>query len=132
MNIGQLARLTGAPIDTIRYYERQQLLPTPQRSASGYRRYGDDDVTRLNFIRRAKALGFSLSEIAELLNLSHARNEDMAPLRERTAATLHAVDRRIADLQRMRDGLESLLQRCPGHGALAQCPILSALKEDAA
>ncbi|RZA23021.1 MAG: MerR family DNA-binding transcriptional regulator, partial [Lysobacteraceae bacterium] len=60
MNIGQLARLTGAPIDTIRYYERQQLLPTPQRSPSGYRRYAEEDVVRLNFIRRAKALGFSL------------------------------------------------------------------------
>ena len=132
MRIGELARKADTPIDTIRYYERLGLLPAPACAASGYRLYQGTDVERLAFVRRAKALGFSLSEIAELLNLSHARNEDMAPLRERTAATLHAVDRRIADLQRMRDGLESLLQRCPGHGALAQCPILSALKEDAA
>ena len=65
MNIGQLARQAGVPIDTVRYYERQHLLPTAQRSAGGYRVFSDSDLTRLQFIRRAKALGFSLDEIGE-------------------------------------------------------------------
>lgn len=64
MNIGQLARQAGVPVDTVRYYERQQLLPTARRSAGGYRVFGDTDLTRLQFIRRAKALGFTLDEIA--------------------------------------------------------------------
>ena len=132
MRIGKLSRESGAPIDTIRYYERLGLLPPPVRLASGYRDYDDDDVHRLSFIRRAKALGFSLTEIKELLDISSARNADMAPLRERTKATLRSVERRIAELERMRAGLRALVDSCPGHGDLTHCPILSALKEDAA
>lgn len=132
MRIGQLSQRSGTSIDTIRYYERLGLLPPPARSASGYRLYAAPDVERLSFVRRAKALGFSLAEIGELLTISSARNGDMAPLRERTEATLATVEQRIAELERMRVGLNTLLEQCPGHGALAQCPILSALKEDAA
>ena len=130
MRIGQLAHASHTPIDTIRYYERLGLLPPPLRSASGYRHYGDDDVARLRFVRRAKVLGFSLAEIGELLEISSARNGDMAPVRERTAATLTKVEHRIAELERMRSGLHTLLDQCPGHGALEDCPILSALNED--
>ena len=132
MRIGELARKADTPIDTIRYYERLGLLPEPTRAASGYRQFDAADVEQLRFIRRAKALGFSLNEISELLALSKARNTDMAPLRDRTAATLATVEHRITELERMRKGLKQLLQQCPGHGELSQCPILSALKEDAA
>lgn len=132
MNIGQLARLTGAPIDTIRYYERQQLLPTPQRSASGYRRYGDDDVTRLNFIRRAKALGFSLEEIAELMAISAGRHGDMAAVKQAASAKLAQVEERQAELARMHAALLSLVDACPGHGALDECPIIAALGKESA
>lgn len=132
MHIGALARASGTPIDTIRYYERLGLVPEPERTESGYRRYRDADIQRLNFIRRAKTLGFSLGEIGELLALSTAREDDMAPLRERTAATLATVEQRIAELDRMRAGLMTLLDRCPGHGALTHCPILSALQDESA
>ena len=132
MRIGQLSRDSGIPLDTIRYYERLGLLPAPARSASGYRHYTDDDIARLSFIRRAKALGFSLAEIGELLALSSARDDDMAQLRARTAATLASVEHRITELERMRAGLRTLLEQCPGHGALGQCPILSALQEETA
>lgn len=132
MRIGVLSQQSGTSIDTIRYYERLGLLPPPARSASGYRHYSSPDVERLSFIRRAKALGFSLAEIAELLAISSARNGDMAPLREHTAATLATVEQRIVELERMRAALHTLLQQCPGSGALTQCPILSALKEDVA
>ena len=130
MNIGQLARLTGAPIDTIRYYERQQLLPTPQRSASGYRRYGDDDVTRLNFIRRAKTLGFSLEEIGELMAISAGRHGDMAAMKQAASDKLAQIEIRQAELARMHQALLGLVDACPGHGALDECPIIAALGKE--
>ena len=131
MNIGQLARLTGAPIDTIRYYERQQLLPIPQRSASGYRRYDDDDVTRLNFIRRAKTLGFSLEEITELMAISAGRHGDVAAMKQAASDKLAQLEIRQAELARMHQALLSLVDACPGHGALDECPIIAALGREA-
>ena len=131
MNIGQLSRRTGVPIDTVRYYEKQRLLPPPTRSASGYRHYEGDDVLRLNFIRRAKVLGFTLDEIRDLLALSSARDGDMAAIRAAAADKLADVERRLAELTRMRDGLRTLVEACPGHGTLDQCPILGALGGEA-
>lgn len=130
MNIGQLARLTGAPIDTIRYYERQQLLPTPQRSPSGYRRYAEEDVVRLNFIRRAKALGFSLEEISELMAISEGRHGDMAAMKQAARTKLAEVEARQAELARVHDALLHLVDTCPGHGVLAECPIIAALGKE--
>lgn len=127
MNIGQLARQAGVPIDTVRYYERQQLLATAQRSAGGYRVFSDTDLTRLRFIRRAKALGFTLEEIGELLRLSDRRGEDMAQIRETAVHKLQDIQQRITELQRMHAALEQLVDACPGHGTLAACPILGAL-----
>jgi len=131
MNIGQLSRRTGVPIDTVRYYEKQQLLPPPTRTASGYRHYEADDVLRLTFIRRAKTLGFTLEEIRDLLALSRADHGDMAAIRAAAASKLADVEQRIAELTRVRDGLQTLVSACPGHGALDQCPILSALGGEA-
>lgn len=131
MNIGQLSRRTGVPIDTVRYYEKQQLLPPPTRTASGYRHYEADDVLRLTFIRRAKTLGFTLEEIRDLLALSRADSGDVAAIRAAAASKLIDVEQRIAELTRVRDGLQSLVNACPGHGALDQCPILSALGGEA-
>ena len=131
MNIGQLSRRTGVPIDTVRYYEKQRLLPPPTRSASGYRHYEADDVLRLTSIRRAKALGFTLEEIRDLLALSRAHDGDMAAVRAAAADKLADVERRLAELTRVRDGLRTLVDACPGHGALDRCPILSALGGDA-
>ena len=105
MKIGTLARQADVAIDTVRYYERQGLLPAPERTESGYRSYAPGDVARLRFIRRAKTLGFTLGEIGD-------------------------VDARIAELQRMRGGLERLVSSCPGHGPLEHCPILDALSGD--
>ena len=131
MNIGQLSRRTGVPIDTVRYYEKQHLLPPPTRTASGYRHYEADDVLRLTFIRRAKTLGFTLEEIRDLLALSRVDDGDMAAIRAAAASKLIDVEQRIAELTRVRDGLQTLVRACPGHGALDQCPILSALGGEA-
>lgn len=127
MNIGQLARQAGVPIDTVRYYERQQLLPTAARTAGGYRIFGEQDLRRLRFIRRAKTLGFSLDEIGELLSLSDHPPQDMGSVRDTARIRLQDIELRMAELQRMHGALSQLVDACPGHGALDQCPILAAL-----
>ena len=125
LGIGQLAKRGGVGIDTVRYYERHGLLIPRGRLASGYRRYGESELARLRFIRRAQALGFTLKEIKELLALSAQR--DVARVRRSAEAKLRDVDARIADLTRIRDGLSTLIDACPGHGRAADCPILQAL-----
>ncbi|WP_421575297.1 heavy metal-responsive transcriptional regulator [Stenotrophomonas maltophilia] len=129
MNIGQLARLAGVPIDTVRYYERQRLLPTARRSAGGYRVFGESDLTRLQFIRRAKTLGFSLDEIADLLGFSDQRGQDMAQIRDSAVNKLTDIEQRIGELQRMHSALKHLVDACPGHGDQERCPILTALTD---
>ncbi len=131
MKIGQLAQRAEVNIDTVRYYEREGLLPKPERLSSGYRIYGEGDVKRLRFVRRAKALGFTLPEIRELLELSRSRDGDMAAMKSAALDKIADVKARIAELERMRIALEGLAESCPGHGALEQCPILNALSEDA-
>src|SRR3546814_4886966 len=84
MKTGELAQRAGVSIDTVRYYERQGLLPEPARQASGYRSYVSGDVGRLQFVRRAKALGFTLEEIRDLLALSGRRDDDMGGLKTRS------------------------------------------------
>ena len=128
LGIGQLARRGGVGIDTVRYYERNGLLAPHTRLASGYRRYGDFELARLRFIRRAQALGFTLKEIKQLLALSAQR--DVGRVRRSAQTKLLDVEARIAALVRMRDGLATLIDACPGHGRAADCPILRALTED--
>ncbi|RDZ29699.1 heavy metal-responsive transcriptional regulator [Lysobacter silvisoli] len=134
MQIGQLAKRAGVAIDTVRYYERNGILPLPERQASGYRAYDERDVDRLRFLRRAKALGFTLTEIRDLLELSSRRDDDMGGLKAAANEKLADVERKLAELSRVRDGLRQLVDACPGHGALQRCPILAALaqEEDAA
>ena len=92
MQIGQLAQHAGVAVDTVRYYEKQGLLPAPPRRGS-YRAYEHDDVLRLRFIRRAKALGFTLGDIASLLDVSAHRNEDMGAVRDTAAASKYTPTR---------------------------------------
>jgi len=129
LTIGRIAQSAGVAIDTIRFYEREGLLPEPRRRPSGYREYDQSAVSRLRFIRRAKDLGFTLEEIRELLALSADRHVGVEGVRERAAARLRAIDDRIAELQRVRAGLAELVDACPGHGAPEDCPILKALAE---
>ena len=125
ISIGALAKRAGVGIDTVRYYERNGLLSPRTRLASGYRRYGELEVSRLRFIRRAQALGFTLKEVRELLALSAQR--DVARVKRTAQAKLADVNERIASLERVRDGLTRLIDACPGHGRAADCPILQAL-----
>jgi MerR family copper efflux transcriptional regulator len=125
LGIGQLAKRGGVGIDTVRYYERNGLLTPRTRLASGYRRYGELELSRLRFIRRAQALGFTLKEVKELLALSGQR--DVGRVKRSAQAKLADVERRIAALERVREGLANLIEACPGHGRAADCPILRAL-----
>ncbi len=127
--IGELAKRAGVAIDTVRYYERSGLLRPAARLASGYRRYGETELARLRFIRRAKALGFSLDDVAELLGLSAGRN--VREVKRAAERKLAEVEQRLADLTRVRDGLAALITACPGHGRAEQCPILGALSAEA-
>ena len=130
MKIGELAKRSGVGIDAVRFYEREGLLPNIQRLASGYRVYADADLKRLRFVTRAKALGFTLQEIRDLLALSDHRDGDMAELKAAAMEKLDSVQSKLAELERIRAGLQMLVASCPGHGALEQCPILDALAED--
>ncbi len=126
LSIGQLARSAHVAVDTIRFYEKQGLMPRAARRASGYREYGNDDVRRLQFIRRAKELGFSLEEIAGLLALRHSSGRGVEKVKAVARQKLQQVDAKLAELQRLRAVLSELVAACPGHGATEACPILRA------
>jgi MerR family copper efflux transcriptional regulator len=128
LGIGELAKRGGVGIDTVRYYERNGLLAPRARLASGYRRYGDLELARLRFIRRAQALGFTLRQIKELLALSAQR--DVGRVKRSAQAKLVDVEGRIAALERVREGLAHLIAACPGQGRAADCPILKALTDE--
>ncbi len=128
LTIGQVAKKAGVGVETIRFYEREGLLAVPARKGSGvgYRQYGQDAVDRLLFIARAKALGFALSEIKDLLRL-HDGGGDRAEVRRMAAEKAAAVEARITDLQRVRAALAGLVAACDGEGPLDGCPIVAAL-----
>jgi DNA-binding transcriptional MerR regulator len=110
MTIGELAAAARVNVETIRYYEREGILPEPPRSPSGYRRYSDTDRWRLAFIRRGKALGFTLKEIAELLGAGEERSvPEVLSLAEKRLAL---VEQDLADLTRSRDQLRRLIETC--------------------
>ncbi|MBT8444424.1 MAG: MerR family DNA-binding protein [Gammaproteobacteria bacterium] len=128
LTIGRIAARADVGIDTIRFYERRGLLPEPSRTESGYRLYPPATITRLNFIRRAKALGFSLDEIVTLLALQDTGGPK-AEVKAITHRKLEQVEAKIADLERMRDVLRELDRDCTGTGDIDGCPIIEALSD---
>ncbi len=129
ITIGRLAKAAGVGVETIRFYEREGLLAAPSRTASGYRQYPPETAERLGFIRRAKALGFSLAEIQELLHLANPTG-DRARVKTLADHKLAEIDQRVEELQRMRRALSELTRQCSGHGPVEGCPIIEALNED--
>lgn len=124
---GQLARASDVGIEAIRFYERQGLVPAPARTAAGYRRYPQRTIQRLQFIRRAKSLGFSLQEIGELLALHDDEHSSRTRVKAMTEAKLTEVENKIRDLQQMRAVLADLAEQCTGTGPIRGCPIIEAL-----
>ena len=127
LTIGALARAADVGVETIRFYEREGLIAEPPRRRSGYRQYPPDTVRRVQFIRHAKDLGFTLKEIAELLAMRVAPGKTCADVRALARAKISDIDRRTDDLQRMRTALERVARRCRGQGPTSECPILDAL-----
>jgi MerR family transcriptional regulator, copper efflux regulator len=126
--IGELARRAGVNIQTVRYYERRELLDEPRRRDSGYRMYDTSVLQRLRFIRRAQELGFTLSEIAELLELRLEPSTTAGLVKERAERKIVEVEGKIRDLTHIRDALSHLAGRCRGgRGPTGDCPLLEAL-----
>jgi MerR family transcriptional regulator, copper efflux regulator len=128
LTIGKLAKSAGVGVETIRFYERQGLLPEPARRMSGYRSYGPDAVARLEFIRRAKDLGFTLNEIKSLLSLRRDPNSTAADVKREAQRKIQDVDEKIRNLQAIRRALQRLIDECHGRGPLSECPILDAME----
>lgn len=124
--IGKLAKHTGTNVETIRYYERMGLWTAPWRSPSGYRLYGTEHLKRLNFIRRARLLGFSVGEVRTLLKLADERKRPCAEVRVVAEAHLTDVRTKIADLRSMERVLEKTVARC-ADGAGSDCALIDAL-----
>ena len=123
--IGGLARAAGVGVETVRYYQRRGLLPEPARPPGEVRRYGEQDVKRLKFIRSAQAAGFTLAEIGELIALD--ASDDRARARELAQSRVAAIDEKIAELREARDALAGLAADCARKRG-GPCPILRAFE----
>jgi MerR family copper efflux transcriptional regulator len=130
IRIGELAELSQVNLQTIRYYEREGLLPQPPRLPSGYRVFSPDAVRRVRFIKRAQELGFSLKEIRELLSIRVDPRSDCSGVRKLAKAKLADIDQKIQTLQAMKKVLTRLVTACPGRGPSTECPILESLEPD--
>jgi MerR family transcriptional regulator, copper efflux regulator len=130
LTIGQLAKQAGVNLETIRYYERQGLIPEPPRRASGYRQYSPDFVKRIQFIKRAQALGFSLKEIVDLLDLRIEPDTACDELRIQAEQKIVAIDEKIQTLERMKQVLAELVAACHQREPTRECPILTILDSD--
>ena len=128
LRIGEVARRAGVSVQAIRFYEKEGLLPEPERRPSGYRAYPESVVRRLQFIRRAKDLGFSLREIRELFGLRVVPGCSCGDVKGRVIQKMAEVDQKIAALERIRSALQSLADSCSGVGPTSECPILDALE----
>lgn len=127
MTIGKVAQRAGVGVETVRFYEREGLIEQPPNAGSGWRQYPEGVVSRLRFIRRAQALGFSLREIEELISLRLNPSADSAEVKARAEAKIGEVERKIRDLQGMKDALVRLVGACSGEGSVQECPILETL-----
>jgi MerR family copper efflux transcriptional regulator len=130
LTTGRLAKEAGVNLETLRYYERQGLLPRPPRSASGYRLFPAEAARRLRFIRRAQELGFSLKEIRELLSLRVSRSTTSADIRARAEDKIAAIEAKIRSLESMKKTLRNLTRACAGCVPVAECPILESLDRE--
>jgi MerR family transcriptional regulator, mercuric resistance operon regulatory protein len=124
--IGELSRLTGVNIETIRYYERIKMLPVPSRTASGRRVYGATDIRILAFVRRARELGFSLDEIRALIRLGGPEKASCREVREIATHHLEGIRAKLGDLQKLERLLAKTVARCSGRTA-PDCPVLDIL-----
>ena len=131
MNIGTVARQSGVPAKTIRYYESVGLIDAADRTAAGYRVYDRHDVETLRFVQRARSLGFSVDAVGSLLALWRDRSRSSAEVKALAERRVADIDRKIAELAEMRGTLTHLMERCHGDDR-PECPILQGLAGETA
>ena len=126
--IGRLAAAAGVNVETVRYYQRIKLMPIPRRSPGGTRRYGDDELTRLKFIKTAQALGFTLEEVADLVKLDDGTHCTQA--RDIAAHKLTIVRARLRDLENIEKTLAGLVRQCETRRGTVRCPLIDNLTKN--
>ena len=131
LTIGGVARRAGVGIETVRFYERRELIDEPPRRESGYRQFPEETVLRIRFIKHAQELGFSLREIKELLALRLDAGARCLDVRERAEAKISEIDAKIRSLRTMKRALTKLTAACSGKGPATECPILEGFQKGA-
>lgn len=129
LRTGEVAARAGVNVQTLRYYERRGLIPEPERRSSGYREYPSDAVQLIRFIKRSQELGFTLTEIEELLRMQNDQGARCAEVRAAAQAKIDDVDLKIRSLRAMKRALGVLVSSCTSEGSARECPILEALNE---
>ena len=130
LTIGQTAKQCGIGVETIRFYERKGLIPAPPRRDSGYRQFPPETIARIHFIRRAKELGFSLTEIRGILSLRVNRTTSCGEVKRRAELKISEIREKKKTLERMEKALARMTAACRGRGPTGQCPILEALEDE--
>ena len=131
LQIGEIVRRTGLTADTLRFYEERGVLPPAGRSEGGFRLFAPDTPERLAFVGRAKALGFSLDDIVELLSLRSSDAQDSHQVLDKVQGKIREVDHRLAELGKLREALVNLASTCDGSHPLSSCPILESFGKTA-
>jgi len=126
--IGEMSRLSGVNIETIRYYERIRVMPKPDRTAGGNRQYNQEQLKRLSFIKRSRGLGFSISEIRALLEMADRQDFTCGEVHRMTVQHLGSVREKISALRRLEKALGDMAAEC-SRGDVPECPILDTLFE---
>ena len=125
LTIAGVADAAAVGVETVRYYERRGLIEQPKQKVGAYRRYDDQHVARIRFIKRAQELGFTLEEIESLLKLQDGT--DRRTIRDVAGKRLAQIRQRIADLKRMEKALAHVLRECEAHSGRPHCPIIEAM-----
>jgi MerR family mercuric resistance operon transcriptional regulator len=130
MKIGEVADRGGVNLQTIRYYEREGLLPVPPRLPSGYRMFSEGTVRRVRFIKRAQELGFTLAEVRELLSLRVDARRSSADVKRLAQSKIANIEEKISALQTMKKALSRVTAQCSGCGPASECPILDSIDSE--
>jgi MerR family copper efflux transcriptional regulator len=130
LTIGQVARAANVHVETLRYYERRGLVPKPPRSPSLYRRYPDETVPRIRFVKHAQELGFSLREIRELLSMRASPKARCGDVKRRAETKIDEIAAKIRALKAMHRALVHLVAQCDGEVPSSACPVLESLEHE--
>lgn len=130
IKIGELAKRTGATVETIRYYEKERLLPEPFRSAGNYRLYNEEHIERLQFILHCRTLDMALDDVRILLEYWESPDKDCGDVNNLLDEHIHAVEIRMEELMHLKHHLTVLRQKCAGSAQAVSCGILNALADN--